>query len=321
MNSVHDRRLAMIFPGQGSQSMGMLAGLAKIYPLVGETFTEASAVLGFDLWDLVQHGPAEKLDSTEYTQPALLAAGVAVWRVWCGQGGKQPAALAGHSLGEYTALVCADSIRFGDAVALVRDRGHFMQQAVAAGGGSMAAIIGLDPCRVETICAQLTEGVVSAANYNAPEQTVIAGHTDAVNAALHLAREAGARKAVLLPVSVPSHCRLMEDASKNLAMRLDGIDIRDARIPVVQNTDAVPRQDAAGIKDALVRQLHQPVRWIDCIRCLKELGCDFLVECGPGKVLTGLVRRIDRSIECAACADPDSLQQLLESSTDEDKPR
>ncbi len=305
-------KMAMIFPGQGSQSQGMLTDLAAKYPVIEDTYAEASAVLDLDLWDLVTHGPAEKLDITEHTQPVLLAAGVALWRLWCERHGPRPAAMAGHSLGEYTALVCAESISFHDAVSLVRDRGRYMQQAVAAGAGSMAAIIGLQAPQVEMICAEIKDGVVSAANFNTPEQTVISGHTEAVAAAVVLARQAGAKRAMILPVSVPSHCPLMESAARNLSMRLEQIDFHDAVLPVVQNVDAVPRQDAGAIKAALVRQLHEPVHWADSIRRLQGMGCHLLLECGPGKVLTGLVRRIDRDLKAVACSDIDALEQLLE---------
>ena len=289
--------LAFVFPGQGSQSVGMLAELAAREPAVRATFDEASAGAGVDLWQLAQQGPESELNRTEYTQPALLAAGVAVWRAWLAAGGARPAALAGHSLGEYTALVCADAISLGDAAALVRARGQYMQDAVPAGVGAMAAVIGADDDVIAQACSDAAgDEVVSPANFNSPGQVVIAGHAAAVERALALLAERGVRKAVKLPVSVPSHCALMRDAATRLAARVESLAWRTPSIPVVQNVDAQAHDDVARIKQALVLQLHQPVRWTQCIAALQSRGAQRFAECGPGKVLAGLVKRIDKSL-------------------------
>ena len=304
--------LAIIFPGQGSQSVGMLAGLSEHYPVVQQVFREASGLLGYDLWELVQHGPAAELDRTEKTQPALLAAGYACWRVWRAAGGAVPALVAGHSLGEYSALVCAGVLDFGPALTLVADRGRFMQEAVPAGTGMMAAILGLDDARVTEICAQTGGGqTVAAANFNAPGQVVISGHADAVNRAVEALKQAGAKRALLLPVSVPSHCALMKSAADRLADRLLLVKFSDAAIPVVQNVDAGIRADADGIMRSLIRQLYEPVRWSRSIETMKAAGITRVLECGPGKVLTALCRRIDRDLEAVAVYDQDSLESAL----------
>lgn len=308
-----DPELGFVFPGQGSQSVGMLAELAGAYPSVRATFDEASAALKLDLWELAQHGPEQELNRTVNTQPTLLTAGVAVWRTWKTQGGEDPALIAGHSLGEFTGLVCAGSISLADAVALVADRGKFMQQAVPEGAGAMAAILGLEDADIEQICTQAACGqTVAAANYNAPGQIVIAGQRDAVSRAIELARGAGAKRAVLLPVSVPSHCALMQPAAVAFGKRLESIPFADAKIPVVQNVDAQPRTNAKSIREALVRQLHQPVRWVEVIRMMRARGIRRIVECGPGKVLTGLIKRIDRTLEVSAVGDPEGLKAELE---------
>ena len=304
--------LAFVFPGQGSQSVGMLKDLAEAFPVVGETFAEASAALGYDLWRLTQEGPEAELNQTHHTQPAMLAAGVAVWRVWTAQGGARPVLLAGHSLGEYTALVCAGAIEFGDAAALVADRGRYMQEAVPAGQGAMAAILGLEDGQVDEVCAAAAQGqVVSSANLNSPGQVVIAGETDAVNRAIGLAREAGARRAVLLPVSVPSHCALMNRAAERLAERLEAIAVSAPSIPVLHNVDAGSRSDAKALRLALVEQLFRPVRWVQSVRAMASSGATRLVECGPGKILTGLNKRIDKGLECLAVYNPDTLAAAL----------
>jgi len=290
--------IAFVFPGQGSQSIGMLGDIAEHEPVVTETFAEASAVLGYDLWDLVQNGPEEKLNQTEITQPALLTSGVAIWRLWKSYNGEVPGVLAGHSLGEYTALVCSEAIEFNDAVALVRDRGKYMQQAVPQGTGAMAAILGLEGMRVTEICEQAIDiGTVSAANFNSNEQTVIAGEIDAVNYTMDLAKQAGAKRAILLPVSVPSHCALMTPAAENLAQRLLSLTINNAKIPVIQNVDALAHSDANEIMPLLIKQLHQPVYWVDTVNKICEHGCTRIIESGPGKVLTGLIKRINRDID------------------------
>lgn len=308
-----DAVLGMVFPGQGSQSIGMLAGLADAHAIVRATFDEASAAVGRDLWALAQNGPEDELNRTVNTQPALLAAGVAVWRAWKGQGGPDPAVLAGHSLGEFTALVCAGSLDLAEAAALVAERGRFMQEAVPEGAGAMAAILGLDDPDVERICVQACAGqTVAAANYNAPGQVVIAGDRDAVSRAMELARSAGAKRALPLPVSVPSHCALMRPAADALGRRLASVRFADAKIPVVQNVDAQARTLAGAMIPALVRQLYQPVRWVEVIRTMKTRGVARIVECGPGKVLTGLIKRIERDIEVGSAGDPAGLEAQLQ---------
>ena len=290
--------IAFVFPGQGSQSLGMLRDFAEHEPIVTQTFSEASAVLGYDLWDIVQNSPEDKLNQTEVTQPALLTSGFAIWRLWKKYNGEMPCVMAGHSLGEYTALVCSEAIEFNDAVALVRDRGKYMQKAVPKGTGAMAAILGLDGKRVTEICGQAKDaGTVSAANFNSNEQTVIAGEIDAVNYTMDLAKQAGAKRVILLPVSVPSHCALMAPAAENLAERLMSLTINNAKIPVIQNVDASPHVDADEIVSLLVKQLHKPVYWVDTINRICEQGCTRIIESGPGKVLTGLIRRINRDID------------------------
>ncbi len=303
---------AFIFPGQGSQSVGMLADLATQHPAVGETFAEASEALGYDLWKIVQEGPAEELNQTHITQPAMLAGGMAVYRAWQVQGGAQPAAMAGHSLGEYTALVAAGSLSLGDAVRLVADRGRFMQEAVPAGTGAMAAILGLDDAKVIEVCERAAQGeVVSAVNFNSPGQVVVAGHKTAVERAVALAKEAGAKRALLLPVSVPSHCSLMQPAAERLAERLAGIDFKAPAVPVYNNVDVRAESDAEAIRTALKRQLFSPVRWVETIQALAGAGVDTVVECGPGKVLAGLNKRIDKAMGTQVTLDADSLAKAL----------
>ena len=304
--------LAIVFPGQGSQSLGMLGELAQQHAQVKQTFDEASGVLDYDLWALVQDGPEEQLNSTDHTQPAMLTAGVATWRVWCDSGGPQPSAMAGHSLGEYTALVCAGALTFGDAVSLVAARGRYMQEAVPVGTGAMAAILGLDDNAVSDACARAAEDqVVSAANYNAPGQVVVAGEKDAVDRAIAVCKEVGARRAVLLPVSVPSHCALMRPAAEKLAQRLDNISIESPRIPILHNADVMVHDAPDAIRDVLTKQLHAPVRWVETVNKLAANGADTVVECGPGKVLTGLSRRIDKSLQAKFVQDGASLEDAL----------
>ncbi len=308
-----DEQLAIVFPGQGSQALGMLAEMGGAYPIVGETFDAASEVLGYDLWRLIQDGPEAELNRTDRTQPAMLAAGVAVWRVWRQCGGPLPALMAGHSLGEYTALACGDALSFECAVELVAERGRYMQEAVPEGQGAMAAILGLDDARVAEACEQAAQGaVVAAVNFNSPGQVVIAGHRDAVDRAIALAREAGAKRAVPLPVSVPSHCALMEPAAARMRRLLDETAITAPRVPVLHNADVASWSDAAQIRDALVRQLHSPVRWVETIQDMKARGIRRIVECGPGKVLTGLARRIDRELEAMAVYDKPTLREALD---------
>ena len=290
-------QLAVVFPGQGSQSVGMLADMATEHTLISETFAEASAVLNYDLWDLVSNGPADKLNQTEFTQPALMAADVALWRVWCHTQERRPDVLAGHSLGEFVAFVCAGSIDFAAAVSLVAQRGRFMQQAVPTGVGAMAAIIGLDDAAVTDLCAQAAEGaVVTPANYNSLGQVVIAGDKAAVERAVALAKPASAKLAKLIPVSVPSHCPLMQPAAEQLAQALTEIEIKKPQLPVIQNVDAKVHDDPDKIRDNLVQQLVAPVRWVATIQAMQHQGVTEIIECGPGKVLQGLIKRIDRSL-------------------------
>lgn len=306
-------KLGFIFPGQGSQSIGMLAALAQDYPVVEATFAEASDVLGHDLWKLVSEGPAEQLNRTDITQPAMLAAGVAVWRVWTERGGARPVVLAGHSLGEYSALVCADSIGFEAAVRLVSERGRLMQEAVPAKVGAMAAILGLEDEQVVATCAAAAhEEVVEAVNFNSPGQVVIAGHRAAVDRAIEAAKAAGAKRALHLSVSAPSHCALMRPAADKLAESLARIELAAPRIPVIHNYDVQSHDQASGIHEALVRQLYNPVRWAETIRQMAIDGIDTVVECGPGKVLTGLNRRIEKSMRALPIQDPQTLDAALE---------
>jgi len=308
----NDPRLALVFPGQGSQSVGMLADMAASWPNIIETFAEASAVLGIDLWALVQQGPEAELNQTQNTQPAMLAAGVALWRVWQAEDGPRPALMAGHSLGEYTALVCAGSLGFTDAVALVAERGRLMQEAVPVGQGAMAAVLGLEDDKVVAVCAAAAQGeIVAAVNFNAPGQVVIAGTTRAVERAVTLAREKGAKRAVILPVSVPSHCQLMRPAAEQLAKRLAAVTLRTPVVPVIHNVDVAVHQRPEDIRDALIRQLYNPVRWSATIAAMRRQGITTLVECGPGKVLTGLTKRIDKQLEARPVFDSASLSTAL----------
>jgi len=307
--------VALVFPGQGSQSVGMLADLAAAQPrVVADTFAEASAALGYDLWQLVSTGPAERLNATECTQPAMLAAGVATWRCWQALGGPAPQLVSGHSLGEFTALVCAGALDFAAAVELVRFRGQAMQQAVPAGTGAMAAVLGLDDAEVEAACAEGAQGeVVEAVNYNSPGQIVIAGHSTAVERAIAAARARGAKRAVALPVSVPSHSSLMRGAAERLRERLATLTVRRPAIRYVSAVDAAEHAEPADIVAILVRQLASPVRWSATVAALTARGASCLIECGPGKVLTALNRRIDRrpEIQCLALEDSASLSAAV----------
>ncbi|BCV36870.1 MULTISPECIES: ACP S-malonyltransferase [Shewanella] len=304
---------AFVFPGQGSQAVGMLADLAEGYPVVTETFREASEVLGYDLWQLVQQGPAETLNETDKTQPALLSASVALYRAWQAAGKAAPSVMAGHSLGEYSALVCAGVLKFTDAVKLVELRGQLMQQAVPAGTGAMFAIIGLDNDAIAKACEDSAEGaVVSPVNYNSPGQVVIAGEKNAVERAAAACKAAGAKMAVALPVSVPSHCALMKPAADKLATALGDIEFSQPQIPVINNADVAQPQDAADIRDALVRQLYSPVRWTETVEAMAAMGVTELYEVGPGKVLTGLCKRINKSLTAKAVNDAASLAALIE---------
>ncbi|WP_233080267.1 ACP S-malonyltransferase [Rheinheimera soli] len=307
-----NNKLALVFPGQGSQSVGMLAELHAEFATVRDTFAEASAALGYDLWALVANGPDTALNETHRTQPALLTTSVAVYRVWLEQGGATPAYLAGHSLGEYSALVCAGVLTLSDAVKLVEKRGQYMQLAVPAGTGAMSAIIGLDDALIAKACEEAAQGqVVSPVNFNSPGQVVIAGNKAAVERANELCKAAGAKRALPLPVSVPSHCALMKPAADKLADDLNSISFHTAVIPVVNNVDVVAAADAAAIKDALVRQLYSPVRWTESIEFLAAQGVDTVIELGAGKVLSGLIKRINKELNTASVTDVASLKDAL----------
>lgn len=304
--------LAFVFPGQGSQSPGMLADLAAVYPLITDTFAEASEGAGVDLWAISQAGD-ERLNQTEFTQPALLAGGIAVWRLWRAQGGAMPAQLAGHSLGEYTALVAADALTLADGARLVRERGRLMQEAVPAGVGAMAAVLGTEDALVAEVCVAASgDEVVVPANYNSPGQIVIGGHAAAVDRAVALLAERGVRKAVKLPVSVPSHTPLMRTAAERLAELMAGLDWRVPSLPVLHNVDAARRDSVETIREALAAQLFQPVRWTDCVQALAAAGATRIAECGPGKVLAGLVKRIDKSLDMRALGGADDFAAALD---------
>ena len=305
--------IAFVFPGQGSQSLGMLADLAATHPLVQEVFAEASAALGEDLWQLVQEGPVERLNQTRLTQPAMLAAGYAVYRVWEEEGGGAPDFVAGHSLGEYTALVAAEALDFADAVRLVAERGRFMQEAVPEGMGSMAAVIGLGDDELRQLCQQEAQGdVLAPANFNAPGQVVVAGTQAAVERLMEAARAAGAKRVVLLPVSVPSHCALMQGAAEAFRAALAATTLRSPKVMVVHNVDVQSHNDVAAIREALVRQIYSPVRWTESIRHLARQGATTFLELGPGRVLSGLGKRIEPSLTMLHVEDGKSLKTALE---------
>lgn len=305
--------LAFVFPGQGSQSVGMLAALSEAQPEVRAAFAEASDGAGVDLWALSQQGPEEQLNRTEFTQPALLAAGVAVWRAWLARGGMRPAVLAGHSLGEYSALVAAGALSLRDAAHLVRIRGQLMQDAAPAGTGAMAAVLGAEDALVRQVCEQAAQSqVVVPANFNSPGQVVIGGDAAAVDRALALLAEAGVRKAVKLAVSVPSHTPLMREAANRLSETMAGLDWQAPSIPVVQNVDAEVHDGVQAIRDALARQLYLPVQWTACVQALASRGATRIVECGPGKVLAGLARRIDKTLDARAIGDAGEFDTTLQ---------
>lgn len=304
--------IGFIFPGQGSQSIGMLSALAEAHSQVEGTFKDASDALGYDLWHIVKEGPAEKLNSTEVTQPAMLAAGVATYRVWQEQGGTAPAVMAGHSLGEYSALVCSGSLDFSDAIKLVAERGKLMQQAVPAGSGAMAAVLGLDDDAVRAVCEEAAQGeVVEPVNFNSPGQVVVAGSKDGVERATVIAKEKGAKRAVILPVSVPSHCTLMKPAADELAKKLAELDVKSPEVMVINNVDVASPTDADAIRDALTRQLYQPVRWVEVIESMNKQGIQTVIESGPGKVLAGLNKRIIKTMNALPVYDPDTLTAAL----------
>ncbi|MBQ0724976.1 MAG: ACP S-malonyltransferase [Cycloclasticus sp.] len=311
-----DNTLAFVFPGQGSQTVGMLADLAITHSEIKDTFDEASEALGRDLWLLAQEGPADKQNQTQNTQPLVLTASVAIWRIWQKQSTLKPAYMAGHSLGEYTALVCADSLSFIDAVKLVEKRACFMQQAVAEGEGSMAAILGLDLSVLMTICAEAAENeVVSAVNFNAPGQIVIAGNTKAVNRAIELAKAQGAKRALALAVSVPSHCALMEPAATNMSAEMSNVSFSTPNTTILHNTDVASHDDVGSIKNALEKQLYTPVRWTETVETLVKREVTTIVECGPGKVLSGLNKRIDKTLTLHSLTDLNSFSKALEALT------
>jgi [acyl-carrier-protein] S-malonyltransferase len=312
--------LAFVFPGQGSQKVGMLSAAYDKFSVVRDTFAQASETLGYDLWDLVQKGPQAQLNLTETTQPVLLTSSVALWRAWQAQSDALPGIMAGHSLGEFSALVCAGALEFGEAVNLVRKRGEFMQTAVPVGQGAMAAIIGLEDAEINRICEEVAhgqEGVVSAVNFNSPGQVVIAGDTGAVEAAIAALKEAGAKRALPLPVSAPFHTELMKPAGERLAEAVANITITSPQIPVVHNVNAAPEVAIEKIRTLLVEQIYSPVQWTRCMQTIIDSGATQIIECGPGKVLSGLNRRIDKSLQSYALEDPEVLvataEQLKES--------
>ena len=310
INKENRMKFAFLFPGQGSQSLGMMQDLATL-DVVRETFSEASAILNQDLWALVNDGPAELLNLTANTQPLMLTAGIAAYRAWLAQGGCIPDAMAGHSLGEYTALVAADAIDFADALPLVRLRAEAMQSAVADGVGAMAAILGLDDDSVRAVCIEAAQDeILAAVNYNARGQVVIAGHKAAVERGMVAAKERGARRALLLPVSVPSHCALMQPAALRLQAALAGVEIRTPAVPVLHNADVQMHLEPERIRDVLIRQLYSPVRWVETITAMANSGIVLAAECGPGKVLAGLGKRIDERMATAALVSVSALEEF-----------
>lgn len=306
--------LAFVFPGQGSQKIGMLAELASSNPLVESTFAEASEALGYDLWAMIQQGDQEQINLTERTQPMLLASSVAIWRLWNDKGGPSPAQMAGHSLGEWSALVCAGALEFVDAIKIVRARGAYMQEAVPVGVGAMAAILGLADQIIVDACNEARGAeVVDAVNYNAPGQVVIAGSAAAVDRAIDLCKAAGAKRAMALPVSAPFHTSLMQPAAEQLADLVNSTSFSSPNIPVIHNVNALPESDPAIIKALMLKQIYRPVLWVDCIQALKQAGAEIFVECGPGRVLNGLTKRIDRDLTSLSSDDVASLENALTS--------
>lgn len=306
-------KLAFVFPGQGSQSVGMLSELYDAHQIIRDTFGEASEALGMDLWSLIANGPEEQLNQTDNTQPAMLVSGVSCWRLWQEMGGANATLMAGHSLGEYTALTCAGVLELADAVKLVAERGRLMQAAVPAGVGAMAAVLGLEDEAVRQVCLDSAEGqVLQAVNYNSPGQVVIAGNTEAIDRAIDKAKEAGARRALKLPVSVPSHCDLMQPAAEQLSEYMKSVTFSEATTPVVHNVSASQADSADEMKQALIKQLHQPVQWVDSVKAMISTGVTQMIEMGPGKVLTGLNKRIDKSVSTLPVFDTASLGKALE---------
>ncbi|MBK6742797.1 MAG: ACP S-malonyltransferase [Hydrogenophilales bacterium] len=300
---------AFVFPGQGSQSVGMMAAYGD-NAVIRDTFDEASGVLGFDLWDMVANGSAEALNQTINTQPAMLTAGVAVYRLWCAQGGAVPSLMAGHSLGEYSALTCAGALAFSDALKLVRLRAEAMQSAVPEGVGAMAAVLGLDDAAIRAVCSEAAQGeVLEAVNFNSPGQVVIAGNTAAVNRGCVLAKEKGAKRALPLPVSVPSHCALMLPAAEKLRAAMAAMAVSVPAVPVIHNADVAVHNDPEAIKDALARQLHSPVRWVESMQAFQKQGVELIAECGPGKILAGLNKRILDGVPTWALVDTATIME------------
>lgn len=305
--------VAFVFPGQGSQSVGMQEALAAEFAVIGETYTEAGEALGFDLWDLVQNGPAESLNETVNTQPAMLTAGVATWRAWQAAGGTAPAMMAGHSLGEYAALVSSGALAFSDTIGLVRRRAELMQSAVPPGDGAMAAILGLDDDAILEACKAASDaGIAEAANFNSPGQVVVAGDKAGIARVIELAKEAGARRAMPLAVSVPAHSSLMRPAGEELAALIDAAEFSEPGVTVVSAVDGTPYTNAADMKERMKAQVYSPVRWVNVIGCMTGNGVDKIYECGPGKVLAGLMRRIDRNVDAACIDGPESMRTAIE---------
>jgi [acyl-carrier-protein] S-malonyltransferase len=304
--------LAFVFPGQGSQKVGMLAEIAAQFPVVEKTFAEASEVLGYNMWDMIQNGEQETLNLTENTQPLLLTSSVALWRVWQEKNGAVPALMAGHSLGEFSALVCAGTLKFTDAVLLVRDRGRFMQTAVPVGEGAMAAILGLDDDKIVELCKEASSvGCVEAVNFNSPGQVVIAGHVAAVDKAIELFKAAGAKRALPLPVSAPFHTSLMKPAGEKLAVELRKLQFSAPQIPVVHNVHAKTESDPEAIRELLIQQIYSPVLWTQCVEFMAAQGIATTIECGPGKVLSGLNKRVVKELNTFALETPDDLAKAL----------
>ena len=310
-------KLAFVFPGQGSQKIGMLADLASANPIILETYNQAAEVLGYDIWDMVQNGVQEDINLTERTQPILLTASVALWRTWAERQGQLPALLAGHSLGEWSALVCSGVVEFSEAVNLVRLRGAYMQEAVPQGQGAMAAIIGLDDDALSQCCEQACQDEeVIPVNFNAPGQVVIAGASAAVERAIVLCKEAGAKRALPLPVSAPFHTNMMKPAADRLALDLAKVKFSAPQIPIVQNVHGKIESDPQKIQDLMIEQIYSPVHWVDCIKTLTDLGVGVTVECGPGKVLSGLNKRIDKSLQLLSTDTPERLDEALKIARD-----
>lgn len=304
--------LAFVFPGQGSQKIGMLSALAEQYSVVQSTFAEASEALGYDTWDMIQNGQQEDINLTERTQPLLLTSSIAIWKIWNQEQGAMPAMMAGHSLGEWSALVAAGAVAFADAVKLVRMRGAFMQEAVPLGQGAMAAIIGVDDDTIRQVCAEAAgDEVVSAVNYNSPGQVVIAGNAGAVDRAIEGLKAAGAKRAMPLPVSAPFHTSLMKPAADRLAEHIEATSFQAPSVPVVHNVNGQTQSDADSIKKLMIDQIFHPVLWVDCMQGLVNAGADTVVECGPGKVLAGLAKRIDKSLTAFTTDEPESLAKAL----------